>query len=483
MSRLMGLLLGAGASVEAGMPLAWDLTGEIKNWLTPDKLRELNRGWRLQGGGYSDPVIDELADLLERPGLHYEAILGHLETQFRRQRTALQEYHGLYSWMVELVSILLVYRQVNNGAFFERHLPLYDGLGALARGTTPLWVFSLNHDLIIEAMAARLELPLYCGFGPKTVSLPRRDSRGQKVGELRAEVITQHDLEHGCMYFPNPLRPGICLLKVHGSLDTFTFNDGKDVLRLLPQAPGSAGTIDALRAANSDLFYPHPGALGGRAKGVNEIIYADDAGEMQFLRRSLLAGAYKFDARANQTLPKSLLKHFRQNMNFVTELVCIGYSFGDVHINLAIRDWLEFSADRRLEIVAPGIEEIPRDFLHLARQVSLTNSGCTDYLDARAGIERTETEQLEKKIGTITRKLGVVRSRQAMSSFLAADRERVGQALRAELEAVPVRDGAPDLAALGDPATVGRQWAAEIRGSHDETLARILEHLAKVGER
>jgi len=221
------------------------------------------------------------------------------------------------------------------------------------------------------------------------------------------------------MHFPNPLRPGIYLLKVHGSLDTFTFNYGKDVLRLLPQALGPAGIFDALRAANSDLFYLHPGALGGRVKGVNEIIYSDDAGEMQFLRRSLLAGAYKFDARANQTLPKSLLKHFQQNMNFVTELVCIGYSFGDVHINQAIRNWLEFSADRRLEIVAPGIAEIPRDLLHVA-QVSLTNSGCTDYLDARAGIERTKMEQLEKKISAITRKLGVARSRQAMSSFFAA---------------------------------------------------------------
>jgi hypothetical protein len=51
-----------------------------------------------------------------------------------------------------------------------------------------------------------------------------------------------------CMHFPNPLRPGIYLLKVHGSLDTFTFNDGKDVLRLLPQALGPAGIFDALRA-------------------------------------------------------------------------------------------------------------------------------------------------------------------------------------------------------------------------------------------
>ncbi len=48
---LTGLFLGAGFSVEAGMPLAWDLTAEIKNWLTGSKLRELSRNWRTMGNG------------------------------------------------------------------------------------------------------------------------------------------------------------------------------------------------------------------------------------------------------------------------------------------------------------------------------------------------------------------------------------------------------------------------------------------------
>src|ERR1700744_4321008 len=103
MKPLTGLFLGAGFSYEAGLPLVWDLTAELRNWLTPDKLRELNVGWRIQGGGYPDAVIAALAGVLIRPGLHYEAILGHMETQFRRQRALAKAYHGLYSWLVELV--------------------------------------------------------------------------------------------------------------------------------------------------------------------------------------------------------------------------------------------------------------------------------------------------------------------------------------------------------------------------------------------
>ncbi len=149
------------------------------------------------------------------------------------------------------MSILLVYRQTNNAAFYERHLPLYDGLRGLVPSDAPLWVFSLNHDLVFEAMAARLGVPLYCGFGPETMTLPRRGAHGEKIGEIRAEIIREHDLEHGAMFFPNPLKPGIYLLKVHGSLDSFTFNNGKDVLRLLPETQQPAAIFEMLRAAQS----------------------------------------------------------------------------------------------------------------------------------------------------------------------------------------------------------------------------------------
>ena len=60
------------------------------------------------------------------------------------------------------------------------------------------------------------------------------------------------------MYFPNPPRPGIYFLKIHGALDVFTFNDGQDLLKLLPITPGQEGVIEVLRAANEDLFYPIP---------------------------------------------------------------------------------------------------------------------------------------------------------------------------------------------------------------------------------
>jgi hypothetical protein len=313
MKPLTGLFLGAGASYEIGMPLVWDLTAEIKRWLTADKLRWLNQGWRTQNSGYSDQVINDCIEMLERPSAHYEAILGHIETQQRRQRDnkLLQEYHGLYSWLVELVSHLLYYRQVNNPVIMGKALRYYEGIRVLADANVPLWIFSLNHDVIVEMIAARYAIPLHSGFGESIITLPRRDAAGQIKGHIRAQVLRKQEFEHHAMNFPNPPKPGIYLLKDHGALDIFTFNNGDDLLKLLPEAPGENGVTDVLRAANEDLFFPFPGFPGGRLKTINEICYMDEQGVMQFLRRSLLAGAYKFDARRPQSLTQKDMLIFR----------------------------------------------------------------------------------------------------------------------------------------------------------------------------
>jgi hypothetical protein len=117
-TSLTGLFLGAGASYEVRLPLVWELTTELKNWLTPDKLHSLNLWWRAQGRGYPDVVIEDVARTLSIPVLHYESILGYLETQYRRQLRFQQEYHGLYSWLVEMVYHVLYLRHIKNVAQF-----------------------------------------------------------------------------------------------------------------------------------------------------------------------------------------------------------------------------------------------------------------------------------------------------------------------------------------------------------------------------
>ena len=114
--ELTGLLLGAGASYDLGMPLANELTNELKSWLTPDKLRSLNRYWRRGGSvfDYPDDVIEKLASVLVREDVHYESILGFLQVQSRRFSGEVQSYHGLYQFLSDIIYTLLKERHLLN---------------------------------------------------------------------------------------------------------------------------------------------------------------------------------------------------------------------------------------------------------------------------------------------------------------------------------------------------------------------------------
>lgn len=422
--NLTGLFLGAGASFDVGMPLVWDLTSKTKSWLTPEKLRAFNEGWKKQGSGVSDLVIEDLISVMSRDDLHYESILGYLEIQFRRRGINAAGYHTIYSWMVELVYMQLYLQHIGGAQFILEHLDLYRGLKVLYESNTPLWVFSLNHDSIVEMIAKKLSIPLYSGFTDTKIELPRRGPDGKIIGSLFAESITKYDLDHGCMRFPNPPCPGIYLLKLHGSLDIFVYNDNFDLIKILPEDDSPESVIESLRATNEELVYVDTHAHGGKVKALNEIAYADFEGEMQFLRRTLLSGAKKFHDQSSQVLPKSMLKHFASNINFLQCLICIGYGFGDQHINLIIKDWLEQSSERSIKIVSPRAGGVPDFLLHLAPQVELVASGATEFFDGLAGIERTEKELLGKKIFLATRRLGPEKSGKALEEFNRLERDR-----------------------------------------------------------
>ncbi|TET44764.1 hypothetical protein E3J62_09500 [candidate division TA06 bacterium] len=393
---LTGLLMGAGASYELGMPLVWDLTAQLRQWLTPEKLWQLNVSWRSRGGGYPDRIIADFVPLLVRPDLHYESLLGHLETQYRRASHLRQHYHSLYQWLVDIVYHILYLRHIRGEPVILAAMRFFDGLAGLAEQSKPLWVFSLNHDVLIECIAVRHGIHVCSGFQDGIIELPRRDRAGTEVGRLRAEVMTGSRFEKTGLLFLRRGSPGINLLKIHGSLDVFAFKDGKDLLKLLPMDSSVEGVIASLRAANEELLYVDSARPNEPVKVTNEIAYADDSGEMQFLRRSLLAGMFKFDRSASQVLPIRLLDSFRTNVNHVTHLACVGYGFGDIHINQILRGWLEFTAQRRLEIVAPGAKDIPQCLLHLAPQVMLTSSTTTDYLAQFAATPLSEEERIAK---------------------------------------------------------------------------------------
>ncbi|MNJ93350.1 hypothetical protein D3C87_110300 [compost metagenome] len=447
---MTGLLLGAGASYELGMPLVWDVTNELKRWLTPNKLRMFNQAWRSNGTGYTDEVISDLIIALENPSLHYESILGYLETQFIGSSPRRSDYHALYSWLIEAVYVILQERHTRNLGYIQKNIHFFDGFQSLVSPSSPLWIFSLNHDLIVECLASHYGIPLSAGFSAQKVSFPKRNKMGKKIGELKGEVLLGEHLENSAMSFFESSKSGINLLKIHGSLDVFTFRDGKDLLRIIPTENSVGAWIECLRAANEELIYVEPSLPGGKVKATNEIAFADKNGEMQFLRRTLLSGAYKFDRRTSQVLPTKLLDHFKWNLNSVSTLICAGYGFGDHHINEVIHDWLRFSPSRKLEIIDPFLKDIPPKFLHLSTQVSLHTMAFTDYLDGRARIQRTRRETLEKGLAAWGRRNQFdPEKKQKFETFVKSFLDKKLQSLVKDIAGLPVKSGDIDVQSIG----------------------------------
>ena len=113
---MKALFIGAGATYDCGMPLVWELTAEIRRWLTPEKLISFNENWKSQGGGWHNDAVSLLVSLLENKNLHYENIIGAIEVECSRERdqSKRQSYYAALGFVLQAVYGLLMERQVKN---------------------------------------------------------------------------------------------------------------------------------------------------------------------------------------------------------------------------------------------------------------------------------------------------------------------------------------------------------------------------------
>jgi len=382
---LTALLLGAGASRELGMPLRADINAEILAWLSPASLRKLAATWQARGFGYPDEVIEDVARLLDQSSFDYEALLAHMEARYlddAREGFA-QAYHGLYAWLAQVVYLLLYRRQVERRDSYREGLQYFEGIAPLARLNRPLWIFSLNHDVLVECIAALFGIEVNCGFSPATLALPCRNASGAAIATLTAELLTDADLASGKLPFFVPGWPGINLLKLRGALDMFCLGDSRDLIRIKPDDETFDGIIDALQIANEGLLDATLAAsLVPDALAItNKIPYIDAGNQPQVLGRTLRASATRLTDPFPQLHQRRLLEYFRANLGVVDRLVAIGYGMADADVNEILHEWLGVSGHRRLEIVLPGVQEIPPFLLPLSEQVELTPASATTYLE------------------------------------------------------------------------------------------------------
>jgi hypothetical protein len=163
----------------------------------------------------------------------------------------------------------------------------------LVEKNRPLWIFSLNYDLVIESIAAELQLSIFNGF-KKDSDLPRRDEKGAVIGRLPTIIITESEMNDRGLFFPWNEEERIHLLKIHGSLEMFTFRDGKDLLKLVPIGSGAAGPLGSLITLRTQVALSRRANASAAAQlPAGEYLYKDDNNKISFLQHSIVTGAFK----------------------------------------------------------------------------------------------------------------------------------------------------------------------------------------------
>lgn len=276
--------------------------------------------------------------------------------------------------MLDMLGYLLNYRHINNLEYIKSSIGAYLGIRYLIKDDEPLWIFSLNHDICIEILTSELNIPIKTGILQDTLKLPRRNKLGKIIGNLTFNIMDRENLILNKMDFFQKGEKGINLLKIHGSLDVFLYNNSGKYVKLLPSTLDTKGWLNALQQVNKELLSPE---LEG-VKAMNEIAFEDYDGKIQFLRRTLLAGEYKFDQRITQNTPPELLKIFEQSLKNINELIIIGYGFNDIHINQLIEKWLN-NSNNTITIVNPNIEKVP--FLQKFKsQINIQTKTATEWM-------------------------------------------------------------------------------------------------------
>jgi hypothetical protein len=356
-----GLFLGAGASVECGMPLVWEFTETLsKNILSRLDIKLFNFHDDIE-------IKSKFISIFENKSLHYEEMVKELENWKLQSRKDSEVVDGLIKQVTECIQLLLLETQENCLPKMKLKFENYFGLESLLQNQSKIEIFSLNHDLIIEELCSFYKIDLKDGF------YSGREHGYKNLGEFRS--INKDELTNKKLDFFEENEVGVNLLKLHGSFDIFAIDDKNSYLKSV--GDGSFGSfVSAIRNIESESLAV---CQKMKTRGTNELFVNDSNGELQFLRRSLLSGGHKFKDTFEQIAPISLFEAFKKRINKVQELVVIGYGFGDEHVNDVLLKWME-NAQSVLTICNPYCDEIPEFLNGFQSQVKIVKKGMTDYL-------------------------------------------------------------------------------------------------------
>ena len=366
---MQALFLGAGASFDCGLPLTWELTAEIRRWLTPNRLAAYNAGWEARGAHWNEAVIARVNELMADEYRHYEHILDCLarDSQSADYDFLQRDFRNAYIFVAQTVYAFLLERQAKNFSFASVVLKDYEGLKSLLELNRPLWIFSTNQDVVAELLAARLGVPIKSGLSD-TQTIPVSDGMS-----TRAITFESHIDEEQPDYFSEG-EYGINLVKLQGGLDIFFTEEGCRVLKLKPDPQhldDYLADLVFINQVNQALTVKNDGIVTNRS------LYQDARGKLQAFERSLLAGYQHFSDIIPSYIPTQL-KVMHQVLADVEELIVIGSRLENPTINELLADWLTDDS-HRLMIVDPAHRHLPKVLQESQGNIRPLRQGATEF--------------------------------------------------------------------------------------------------------
>lgn len=394
------LLLGAGFSYDLGMPITKELTEVFLSLFDKRKANAIaNSLSKAEPYGKDRPTnpsaIHESFDLLFRYKAsghgNYEELLTQLQELIDsagRTQSDKDSFHLVFGFWYDIIYVVLCAFQTESyRVLYPRNLRWFSKLQNLL-SDNETWVFSLNHDILFECLAADLGIAASYGEMEK-ISFPI-SNMDMKSTILFSCIKRENYNVDAPGFFKG--RKGVNLVKLHGSLSELEYGDRQIVCNLPTQRKNSFELmIDFHKLESMGYYHQNKKVPSSRDRCIT-----NSAGELDILRKAMLTGGKKYSKTANAKHGEEKLKVFDDVLSQTSELTIVGYGFGDKHINFRISHAMARRNDLTVRIIDPLHNKLP-EFLEpfdYDSRVKRAFCGAAHWMDY-CKTEKWDAQQIE----------------------------------------------------------------------------------------
>ena len=223
-------------------------------------------------------------------------------------------------------TILSLYQEASYAVLYRKNRNCFSALKTFL-SDEETWVLSLNHDLDFEFLALDFDIPITYGDDHELefpISNLELSKRIQFTCTEREGWSEQHP------GFSNGKR-GFNLIKLHGGLSEFTYQDGALLCNLQLEK------LSSLELAQNYLFYRRMAyyengepILMGQDRAISDL-----SGKFDIISKSMLTGGSKFSGTLKVKDGEEKLQILASVLSGLDELTVIGYGFGMIISTIA----------------------------------------------------------------------------------------------------------------------------------------------------